>query len=361
MTGVQLTGATAESPPAPGRVPWYRRSGAREAGAGWLFVTPAVVVFVVFFIAPIGMALWASLLNWNGQTNPFTDFNFVGVDNYTRLLTSEGLLREDFAISARNTVYLMAVYVPGVAALSFGLALIVNNRVLRGRGFFRTTFYFPSITSSVAISVTFLFLFQSTGVINTMLSWVGIDGPSWFQDARGVAHIALDSLGLVDPGSPPGWLADHEFLGLSWWQWVAGPSVAMCALLALLIWTSSGSFMLFFLAGLQNIPQDLDEAAAIDGATTWARFRYITVPLMRKSIALVLTLALIGSWQVFDSVFLISQGAPGKSTLTPSYLSYIRSFGDGRFGQGAAIAFVLFAIIVVLTMVQRLVSRERDR
>jgi multiple sugar transport system permease protein len=362
-----MTSATAEVPgevvePSRARrprVPWHQRNTTREAGAGWVFVGPAVLVYLVFFIAPIGMALWASLLDWNGQTNPFTDFEFVGLDNYRTLLTTDGLLRDDFAISMRNTVYMMLVYVPCVTALAFALALVVNSRVLKGRGFYRTAFYFPSITSAVAISVTFLFLFQSTGAVNSMLSWFGIEGPAWFQDSRGVIHIGLDGLGVADPSSPPGWLADHEILGLSWWQWLAGPSVAMCALLALLVWTSSGTYMLFFLAGLQNIPLEVDEAAAIDGAGSWRRFRHITVPLMRNSIVLVVTLALIGSWQVFDSVFIMTQGGPGKSTLTPSFLSYVRSFGDGRFGQGAAIAFTLFAVIVVLTIAQRRITRER--
>ena len=356
---VRVPGEMESRLPAP-RTPWHQRGHVREAGAGWLFTGPAVLVYAIFFIAPIGMALWASLLDWNGQTNPFVDFDFIGLANYRQLLTEDGLLREDFGISVRNTVYFMLIYVPGVVALAFGLALVVNSRVLKGRGFFRTSFYFPSITSSVAISVTFLFLFTSTGVINSILAWFGINGPSWFQDSRGLVHIALDGLGIADPSDPPGWLLDHEFLGVSWWQWLAGPSVAMCALLFLLIWTSSGTYMLFFLAGLQNIPMEVDEAAAIDGAGPWRRFRHITVPMMRNRLVLVLTLALIGSWQVFDSVFIMTQGGPGKTTLTPSYLSYTRSFGDGRFGQGAAIAFTLFAIILVLTLVQRFITRERD-
>ena len=192
-----------------------------------------------------------------------------------------------------------------------------------------------------------------------MLSWVGIQGPVWFNDARGVGHITLDWLGVVDPQDPPGWLLDHDVLGLSLWQWIAGPSVAMCALLFLAIWSTSGTFMLFFLAGLQNIPPEVEEAAAVDGAGRWQRFRYVTLPLMRKSLALVVTLALIGSWQVFDQVFIISQGSPGKTTQTPAYLSYTKSFGDGTFGQGAAVAFVLFMIIIVLTVGQRWISRER--
>ncbi len=343
----------------PARQPWHRRPSTREGVAGWLFVAPAIIVFLIFLLFPIAMALWVSLLDWNGQTNPLTDFHFVGLDNYRRLLSEDTLLHEDFAISVRNTLYYVLVFVPGATALAFFLALVVNNRALKGRGFFRTAFYFPSITSSVAISITFLFLFQSTGVVNTALGWFGIDGPTWFNDARGVVHIALDNLGLVDPLHPPGWLADTDVFGLSLWQWISGPSVAMCALLFLAIWTTSGTFMLFFLAGLQNISQDVDEAAAVDGATKWQRFRYITMPLMRPSIALVATLAIIGSWQVFDQVFIITQGAPGKTTQTPAYLSYTKSFADGDFGQGAAIAFVLFVIIVSLAGLQRFLSRER--
>jgi multiple sugar transport system permease protein len=357
--GVEPFGATTTAPSSLGRSPWRQRASTREGFVGWLFTAPMVILFLVFLVFPIGMALWVSMLDWNGQTNPLTDFDFIGLGNYRRLLTEDSLLREDFAISIRNTLYYVLVFVPAVTVFAFCLALIVNNRALKGRGFFRTVFYFPSITSSVAISIVFLFMFQGTGVINTLLGWFGIQGPTWFNDARGLIHIALDNLGLVDPLSPPGWLADTDVLGLSLWQWIAGPSVAMCALLILATWTSCGSFMLFFLAGLQNIPIEVDEASAVDGATKWQRFRYVTVPLMRPSIALVATLAIIGSWQVFDQVFIISQGAPGKTTQTPAYLSYTKSFGDGAFGQGAAVAFVLFMIIIVLTGTLRFLSRER--
>ncbi len=352
-----LGGATAAGHPT--GQPWHGRASTREGLAGWLFVAPVVIVFLVFLVFPIVMALWVSLLDWNGQSNPLTEFDFVGLQNYRRLLTEDTLLREDFAISVRNTLYYVLVFVPGATALAFFLAVVVNNRALKGRGFFRTAFYFPSITSSVAISIMFLFLFQSTGVINTILGWFGIDGPTWFTDARGVVHIALDGLGIADRQSPPAWLADTDVFGLSLWQWIAGPSVTLCALLCLAIWTTSGTFMLFFLAGLQNISAEVEEASAVDGATNWQRFRYITMPLMRPSIALVVTLAIIGSWQVFDQVFIMTQGKPGKTTQTPAYLSYRKSFGDGQFGQGAAIAFVLFVIIITLAGLQRFIGRER--
>lgn len=344
----------------PGRL--SRSPQRAEAAAGWAFLSPAVLVFLVFFVAPIFLGLWVSFTDWNGTTNPLErgGANFVGADNYRSLLTREGLLREDFAISVRNTFYYVVIAVPAVTALSFGLALVVNSRVLRGRGFFRTAFYFPSVTSSVAISVTFMFLFAGSGAVNAVLSWLGIQGPTWFSDPRGVLHILLDGLGVVDPDTPPGWARDTAMLGLPLWEWISGPSVALVALLALTTWSTSGTFMLFFLAGLQNIPGELDEAAAIDGASSWQRFRYVTLPLMRPMVMLVMTLALIGTWQVFDSVFIISQGDPSKTTLTPAYISYRRSFTEGHFGLGAAIAFVLFTIIVVLTFLQRWVGRERD-
>lgn len=354
--------ATVTREPSAGRTRPARRSAAsghllQERRAGWLFVAPAVIVLVVFLFAPILMAAWVSLLDWNGQSSPFSgDAEFVGLDNYRSLLAEAGLLRNDFMLSVRNTVYYVLFNVTGVVVVSFVLALAVNSYVLRGRSFFRTIFYFPAITSSVAVSVLFLFLFQGAGVVNVVLSWVGVDGPSWFTDPRGVLHIVLSWFGV---DGAPGALADTTLGGLSLWDWLSGPSVAMSTLIMLTIWTTSGTFMLFFLVGLQDIPVELEEATAIDGAGAWQRFRHLTLPLMRRSVVLVVTLALIGSWQVFDQVFILSQGAPAKTTLTPAYISYVRSFGDGQFGVGAAVAFVLFAIIIVLTLVQRWVGRER--
>ncbi len=354
-------GASARRP-GPAGGPFRRRrspDATRQGRAGWLFSAPAVLAIVVFLVAPMLMALWVSVLDWNGQSNPFSgSAKFVGLDNYTALLGHDGLLRRDFSTSLRNTVYYVVLDVPLVTILSFGLAMIVNQQILRGRGFFRTVFYFPSITSSVAIGVTFLFLFQGNGAINAVLSLAGVKGPSWFTDSRGLVQIVLSGTGLVDPEHVPAFL-NTEVLSISLWDWFAGPSVAMVAIIALTVWSSSGTFMLFFLSGLQNIPLEVEEAAAVDGATALQRFRRVTLPLMRRSVVLVVTLALIGSWQVFDQVYVMSQGAPGKTTLTPAYLSYVRSFTDGNFGGGAAIAFVLFAIIIIFTAVQRWLGRER--
>jgi multiple sugar transport system permease protein len=331
-----------------------------EARAGWLFVTPAAAFLVLFTLLPVLMALWVSLTSWNGQGSPFTSrVPFAGADNYTKLFTQDGLARQDFFTSIRNNLFYVVLVVPLQTVLALGLALVVNQRMLKGRTFFRAAFYFPSVTSSVAISVVFLFLFANSGTVNAVLGLFGLDGPLWFSDSRGMIHLVLDGVGLVDLDAPPAALAGHGVLGLTWWDWISGPSVAMCTIITLAVWTTSGTFMLMFLAALQDVPVALEEASLIDGANRWQRFRAVTLPHLRPVLFLVLTLGLISTWQVFDQIYVMSQGDPAKTTLTPAFLSYRTAFRNFDYGSGAAISFVLFSIIVVLTAVQRWVLRER--
>src|SRR5690606_5638627 len=149
-------------------------------------------------------------------------------------------------------------------------------------------------------------------------------------------------------------------LGLSWWDWFAGPSVAMCVLIVLAIFTTSGTFMLLFLAALQNVGAEIEEAAAVDGAGPFRTFFSVTLPMLKPTLFTVLTLGLIGTWQVFDQIYLTGRGAPAKTLLTPAFLAYDTSFSDLKWGQGAAISFILFGIIVALTLFQRWVLRDRD-
>lgn len=338
------------------------RGGIRgpEARAGWLFVTPAMAFLVLFVMLPVLMALWVSLTSWNGQGSPFTSrVPFVGGENYTKLFTQDGLVRQDFFTSVRNNVYYVVLVVPLQTVLALCLAIVVNQRLLKGRTFFRAAFYFPSVTSSVAISVVFLFLFANSGTVNAVLGLFGIDGPLWFSDSRGLIHLVLGGLGLADPDNPPAALAGHGVLGLTWWDWFSGPSVAMCTIITLVVWTTSGTFMLMFLAALQDVPVALEEASLIDGANRWQRFRAVTLPHLRPVLFLVLTLGLISTWQVFDQIYVMSQGDPAKTTLTPAYLSYRTAFRNLDYGSGAAMSFVLFSIIVLLTLLQRLVLRGR--
>ncbi|MFI2371679.1 carbohydrate ABC transporter permease [Streptomyces sp. NPDC018833] len=319
-----------------------------------------VIVLGLFLVLPTLMALWVSLLNWDGQSNPFNgEAKFVGLDNYRNLLIRDGLDRTLFATSLRNNAYYVLLTVPLQTVLALALAIIVNQRMLRGRGALRTAFYFPSVTSSIAVSTIFLFLFQGSGAVNTVASWVGVRGPNWFNDPRGVLSLLLGALGIVDIDHPSGALAEHSIMGLSWFEWLSGPSVAMCTIILLAVWTTSGTFMLIFLAALQGIPRELEESAAIEGVNRLQMLRYVTLPALRPVLFLVLTLGLIGTWQVFDQVYVMGQGAPGNTTLTPAYLSYSSAFGDADFGQGSAIAFILLTLILTMTALQRFVLRER--
>lgn len=324
---------------------------------GWLFIAPAVAVLGVFLLLPVMMALWVSFSDWNGNGSPLSgDVGFVGLDNYRALLTDGGLAERDFGTALRNNFYYVLFVVPIQTTLALTLAVLVHNRMLRGRGFFRTAFYFPSVTSSVAITVLWLFLFSTSGTVNAVLGWIGVHGPNWFQDPRGLIHLGLGRVGVDDA---PAALSDHRLLGVSWWDWLSGPSVGMFTLVLLAAFTTSGTMMLLFIAGLNNIGEELDEAGMMDGANAWQRFRHITLPMLRPTMFTVLTLGLIGSWQVFDQIYVGTQGGPAKTTITPAYLSYTAAFQNQQWGQGAAIAFILFVIIVALTLVQRAALRSR--
>ncbi len=332
-----------------------------ETRSGWLFISPFYVLLALFVALPILMAIWVSFLDWNGQGGPFgANATFVGLDNYRTLLVEPGLVRGDFMISLRNNLWYVLVVVPLQTVLALTLAVLVNQRFLKGRGFFRSAFYFPSLTSSIAISIVFLFLFQNTGAVNDVLAFFGIDGPAWFADPRGLLHVILANLGIVDPTSPPQALVTNSIGGLPLWEWLAGPSVAMVSIISLVTWTTAGTFMLMFIAALQDLPGDVEEAAMVDGATAWQKFRHVTIPHLKPVIFLVLTLGFIGTWQVFDQIYVMSGGGPAKTTLTPAYLSYTTGFRQFDYGTGAAMAFVLFVIIMLFVGLQRLVLRDDD-
>lgn len=330
-----------------------RKFGIRrgETASGWLFTSPILVLLGLFLVIPVLMALWVSFSDWGGRGSPFaSSVNFVGLKNYSALLSGGGLAEQDFGIALKNNAWYVVLVVPCQTAIALFLAVLVNRRILKGRGFFRTAFYFPSVTSSVAITVLWLFLFNATGAVNRLLSFVGITGPNWFNDPNGILHFGATS--------GPSFLTSNAVLGVSWWEWLGGPSVAMFAFVLLAIFTTSGTFMLLFIAALQNLGDDVTEAAMMDGANGWQRFWQVTLPRLRPTLFTVLTLGLIGCWQVFDQIYTGTRGGPGKTTLTPAYLSYQAAFINQDWGQGAAIAFLLFVIIVAFTLLQRWILAE---
>jgi multiple sugar transport system permease protein len=322
---------------------------------GWLFVSPVLVLLTVFLIIPILLALYVSFTKWNGQGGPFSDnVEPVGLGNYRDLLVEDGLTRKNFVSSLRNNFYFVMFVVPLQTLLALGLALILNQRRLKAKGFFRTAFYIPSLSSSIAIGLIFVFLFANVGAINTIIGWFGASPVQWINNSTGIFH---EVFGLFGVDEAPTFLNDNEVLGMSLWSWLSGPSWSMTVIIILAIWTTSGTFMLLLLAGLQTIPESVNEAAAIDGASRRQALRYVTLPLLKKQIVLVVTLGLIGTWQVFDQIYIMSDGA--GETVTPAYLSYTTGIREGRFGAASALAFIVFGIILVFTAVQRFVGREK--
>jgi len=354
------TNTATNAPPIPARGRRPRRRGkgitlkTRQAVAGWAFVAPVVVLLGVFLVFPIIMALWVSVSDWSGAGSPFTG-DFVGLSNFTDILVDGGLATRQFGTSLRNNLWYVIVSVPIITALALGLARIVS-KPRKGVGLLRTAYYFPSVTSTVAAVIIFQFLFNVSGAINHMLAWVNISGPNWTTDPRGVLHLALGAIGVEQA---PGWATENAVLGLPLWEWLSGPSVAMMVFIFMASLGASGTFMLIFLAGLKQISPDVYEAAAIDGAGRWTQFVKITLPLLRPTMLTVLTLSLIGSWQVFDQIFAAGEaGGPANTTLTPAFLSFSWSFNNQQWGRGAATAFLLFCIIVVFSLIQRHVLRE---
>lgn len=333
-----------------------REQDRQDTVAGWLFMSPALVIFFVFLFIPIVFAVYFSFTDWNGISPP-GEAQLVGLRNYRAVLIDDGIRQADFFKALKNTTYFALGVVPAQTILALVLAVVVNQRLLKFKNFFRTAYYFPSITSSVAISLIFLFLYQKSGLINSMLgaltfgNWEPL---AWMADPRGVFHILLESVGVTLREGPA--FLRAQFLGLTVWDWISGPSVALAAIMIMNTWTTIGTMMIIFLAALQDIPGHIYEAAQIDGATAWPTFTKITAPLLRPSIFFVVTLGLIGTYQVFDQIFVMSSGGPAKTTLTMAWMVYRNGFRNSEMGLGAAIAILLFIIIFTLTLIQRRIT-----
>ena len=273
---------------------------------GYLFVLVPFIIFLTFFFAGMIFDLWISFQRWSVIDTPVS----VGLANYNYIFRVDTV----FWTAIANTVEYAVVVVVAQTILSFILALIVNQNI-KGKTFFRTTFYFPSVTSSVAISLLFLYLFNNLGLINYVLSLAGITGPNWLGDP----HYALKSI-----------------MGLN-------------------VWTTSGTLMVIFLAALQDVPRDTLEAAAIDGATGAQAVLRVVIPQIRPAIFFVVATGLIGTLQVFDQAFILSQGSggPENSTMTAVLYIYNMAFTNGYYGVAAAASFVLFCFIFVATLLVR--------
>jgi multiple sugar transport system permease protein len=284
-----------------------------ETVAGYLFLAPFLLVFAVFALWPMLAALWLSFHSYDLFSAPI----WVGVENY-RFLAHQG----DFWISVRNTVLYTAVVVTAQTGLALLLA-VVMDRDLRGRAFFRAVFVLPSVTSSVAVSLIFMFMFFKNGALNQVLEWMLLDD-------------ILVALGLA-------WRVD----------WLGNPRTALAAIMILNVWSTAGYLMVIALAGLQAIPETFYEAARVEAAGPWQTFRYVTMPSLKPTVFYIVTVGIIGCFQVFDQIYVMTEGGPLKSTLTTVYLLYKEAFVNFNMGYACSIAFVLAAMIFACTVVQR--------
>ncbi len=287
----------------------------RSAVVAWLFALPFVAIFAVFMLGPLigSFAMSFTDLGVKDLRTPFA-VNPVGFDNFVALFQDELFVKSIF-----NTFYFVIVGIPLTMAAGLLLAVALNSGIEKFRSVFRVGYYTPVVTSIVAVAVVWRFILQDSGLANTVLSWVGIDGPDWLND--------------------PFW--------------------AMPSIIAMGVWRNMGTLMIIFLAGLQAVPRELYEAAEVDGAGSWRRFTGITLPLMRPTLLLGAVLLSVGFLQVFEEPFVMTQGGPLNSTLSISYYVY-NQFGYGDYSLASAAAYVLFAFIAALSAVQFRLLRSKD-
>ena len=316
---------------------WPDKSRRAEMLAGYAFLAPYILITLVF---TVGVVLFAFYIAFNDY-GIFTKPEWVGLDNFL-----EAFGQKEFLQSLHNVLWYAAIVTPVQTAIAIALAVLLNAP-MRAKQFFRTIFYAPSVTSSVVITLIFIWLYLRTGYVNLLFDRVlgvfGIEWQAlnWLGEPRGLLQLILGPFGVDIPSD----------------QWyLRGPSIAWMALMVQNIFTTAPTFMIMFLAALQDINPTLYEAAAIDGASGWQRFWKVTLPLLRPIIVLVIVLGTIGTLQVFDQIYLATSGGPLGTTLTPVYVVYREALGTQgpiQMGYGSALAFILAAIIFVFTFLQR--------
>ena len=275
----------------------------RDELTGYLFIAPQVAGTILFVLVPLGLVLWYSLHEWNVLADEFT---FIGGGNYAKLAADPnlpGVLRATALFSAGLVLLNLA--------LALFLAVLLNQR-LRGTTFFRTLFFSPVVVSLVAWTIVWQSMLQDDGGVNGLLATVGVDGPNWLRSE----------------------------------------GTAMVSVIVVQVFKNVGLNMVLFLAALQGVPQELYEAARVDGAGRWRTFGRITLPLISPTVLLTSIITVVGSLQVFAQIAILTQGGPGTSTTVLVYYLYQQAFQFHAFGYGSTLSVLLFAIVLVLTVVQ---------
>ena len=277
-----------------------------------LMLLPAAVLLITFLLIPIGLTF--GLAFTNARLISPRPAEFIGTDNFVRLFQDE-----TFWKSLRNTIVFAVVIVPLQSACALGLALLVNVK-MRGVNFFRTVYFLPVVTSMVVVSMLWLFMYQKNGLINEVLLKFGIVGPDWLGD----------------------------------------PKTALLAIILMSAWQAMGFHMVIWLSGLQTIPADLYEAADLDGADRWQKFRYVTWPGLRATRTFILITITISAFALFTQVNIMTQGGPLDSTSTLVLMAVRTGFQQHQTGYASAISLAFFVLVLAVTLLNRYVTRDKD-
>ncbi|WP_458112072.1 sugar ABC transporter permease [Arthrobacter sp. R1-13] len=317
MTTTQLPAAPSSpevpTTAAPGKP--RRRRHLREQFSGWAMIAPAATLLLAFVFLPAIMGF--GLAFTNARLVSPRPVEFVGTDNFARLFTDPTFWR-----SLLNVSYFAVVVVPVQSGLALAMALLINKK-FRGVNFFRTLYFLPVVTSMVVVSLLWLFMYRKDGLINELLSNFSfglIQGPDWLND----------------------------------------PATSMPAIIILSIWQAAGFHMIIWLAGLQSISGELYEAAQLDGASRWHQFRYVTWPGLKHTRTLILVTITIQALGLFDQVSVMTQGGPLDSTTTIIYEAVRSGFKQQETSYASAISLVFFVLVLLISAVQRYLTREKD-
>lgn len=286
-----------------------------EARAGWIMTAPALTAIGLFFVLPAIASLLLSFTDFDiyALAN-LNNLRFIGFDNYQRLVTNPL-----FWQAMGNTMWFVLFGVPLVVIASLAAAMLINAKTLRWRAVWRVALFAPFVTTLVATAVVWNYLLHTR---------------------YGLINYALGGLGIAPI------------------DWLGNPSTALPAILLFVAWKSFGYNMIIFLAALQAVPRDLEDAARIDGANAWMRFRHVTLPAIAPTVLLVAILTVAGMFQLFAEPYVMTQGGPARSTVTVLYFMFEEGFKWWNLGSGAAVAFILFLCILVVTLIQLRVARR---
>ena len=303
----------------------------REISLGYALLAPAFLLLIVFEFFPVGYGLYISLCNWSLRCN-----QFIGLDNYTRAFADPEMWS-----SLLTTVVYALVSIPLQLGLGLFLAYLLFQKV-RGQDTLRVMFFFPYITSTVASAAVWAYLYSpDRGLINAVAKVMGLPVLRWLGESRGIFALMADGAHVTLP------------------SWAEGPPLALIALLIYTTWVYLGYDITIFLAGLGNIPTELYEAARVDGASGWHLFRNITLPLLSPTTFFLLILTVIGTFKAFNQIYVMTRGGPAGATETSSLYIFRQMYEFNRYGYSAALSFILFAVILALTVAQNRFAGSR--